>query len=53
LDGIKFFTRAGMGRCQGGFCTHKIIQIIMRETGLSFNEVSKKGGNSQLLKEEL
>ena len=35
LDGIKYFTRAQMGRCQGGFCTYKIIKIIMRETGMS------------------
>jgi glycerol-3-phosphate dehydrogenase len=49
LDGIKYFTRAQMGRCQGGFCTYKIIQIIMRETGLSWNEVTKHGGQSQVL----
>ena len=36
LDGIKYFTRAQMGRCQGGFCTYKIIKIIMRETGMSW-----------------
>lgn len=53
VDGIKFFTRAGMGRCQGGFCSHKIIQIIMRETGMSYDEVTKKGGNSGILMEEL
>ena len=29
LDGIKYFTRAQMGRCQGGFCTYKIIKILM------------------------
>ena len=49
LDGIKYFTRAQMGRCQGGFCTYKIIKIIMRETGLSWNEVTKHGGQSQVL----
>jgi glycerol-3-phosphate dehydrogenase len=48
LDGIKFFTRAQMGRCQGGFCTYKIIQIIMRETNLSWNEVTKHGEGSRL-----
>ncbi len=46
LDGIKFYTRAQMGRCQGGFCTYKILKIIQRETGQSINEITKRGGNS-------
>lgn len=50
LDGIKFFTRAGMGRCQGGFCTYKILKIIMRETHLQYNEITKRGGNSYIIK---
>ncbi|MCL2763971.1 MAG: FAD-dependent oxidoreductase [Treponema sp.] len=49
LDGIKYFTRAQMGRCQGGFCTYKIIKIIMRETGLSYDEVTKHGAKSRVL----
>jgi glycerol-3-phosphate dehydrogenase len=53
LDGVKYFTRAQMGRCQGGFCTYKIIKIIMRETGLSWNEVTKHGGSSRLLEAAL
>ncbi len=53
LDGIKYFTRAQMGRCQGGFCTYKIIKIIMRETGLSYDEVTKHGGASRILEAEL
>jgi glycerol-3-phosphate dehydrogenase len=53
LDGIKYFTRAQMGRCQGGFCTYKIIKIIMHETGLSWNEITKHGGTSRLLEAEL
>ena len=53
LDGVKYFTRAQMGRCQGGFCTYKIIKIIMRETGLSWNEITKHGGPSRLLDREL
>jgi glycerol-3-phosphate dehydrogenase len=53
LDGVKYFTRAQMGRCQGGFCTYKIIKIIMRETGLSWNEVTKHGGKSRLLENVL
>jgi len=53
LDGIKYFTRAQMGRCQGGFCTYKIIKIIMRETGLSWQEITKHGGESFLLTSKL
>jgi glycerol-3-phosphate dehydrogenase len=53
LDGIKYFTRAQMGRCQGGFCTYKIIKIIMRETGLSWDEITKHGGTSRVLEGRL
>ncbi|MDR1972343.1 MAG: FAD-dependent oxidoreductase [Treponema sp.] len=53
LDGIKYFTRAQMGRCQGGFCTYKILKIIMRETGLSWAELTKHGGKSRLLEAQL
>lgn len=53
LDGVKYFTRAQMGRCQGGFCTYKIIKIIMRETGLSYGQVTKHGGMSRVLEGEL
>ncbi|MDR2965331.1 MAG: FAD-dependent oxidoreductase [Treponema sp.] len=53
LDGIKYFTRAQMGRCQGGFCTYKIIKIIMRKTGLSFDQITKHGGKSRVLEAAL
>ena len=53
LDGVKYFTRAQMGRCQGGFCTYKIIKIIMRESGLSWNEITKHGGKSKILERVL
>ena len=49
LDGIKYFTRAGMGRCQGGFCTSRILTILMRETGLSHDRITKKGKGSYVL----
>jgi glycerol-3-phosphate dehydrogenase len=49
LDGIKFYTRAGMGRCQGGFCTYKILKILMRETGMSVDEITKRGGKSFII----
>jgi len=49
LDGIKFRTRAGMGRCQGGFCTPHIIRILARELRMDPIEVTKRGGGSKLL----
>jgi glycerol-3-phosphate dehydrogenase len=49
LDGVKLRTRSGMGRCQGGFCTPKIIQIICRELGLEPSAITKNGRGSQLL----
>jgi glycerol-3-phosphate dehydrogenase len=53
LDGVKYYTRAQMGRCQGGFCTYKIIKIIMRETGLTWDQITKNGGGSRVLEGEL
>ncbi len=53
MDGIKYFTRAGMGRCQGGFCTSRILKILMRETGMKPESITKKGGKSFLLQGRL
>ena len=49
LDGVKRRTRAGMGRCQGGFCSPRVARIIAEETGLSMLEITKNGGESRLL----
>ena len=46
LDGIKLRTRAGMGRCQSGFCQPTVFNAIMREVGLRAEEVTKNGGAS-------
>lgn len=48
IDAIKRRTRAGMGRCQGGFCLPRVAKILSRETGIPIEEVTKKGGNSYL-----
>jgi glycerol-3-phosphate dehydrogenase len=53
LDGIKFYTRAGMGRCQGGFCTYKILRILARETGRDITEFTKRGEGSYVVAERL
>jgi glycerol-3-phosphate dehydrogenase len=49
LDGVKFYTRSGMGRCQGGFCSTAILQIISRESGIPMTELTKRGPGSELL----
>ena len=53
LDGIKFYTRAGMGRCQGAFCSYKILKIISRETGIPIEKITKRGGNSWIVYQRL
>jgi len=49
LDGVKHRTRAQMGRCQGGFCSPYIVEIIAKELGISPLEVTKFGGKSNIL----
>ncbi|MCG8568802.1 MAG: NAD(P)/FAD-dependent oxidoreductase [Spirochaetes bacterium] len=49
LDGIKRRTRAGMGRCHGGFCTPRILEIMAEENQIDMVEITKKGGDSQIL----
>jgi len=53
LDGIKFYTRAGMGRCQGGFCTYKTLKILARETGKPWSEVTRRGGGSYITRKQI
>ncbi len=49
VDGVKRRTRAGMGRCQGGFCGSKVVELLARELGVEINEITKFGGNSKIL----
>lgn len=49
LDGVKFRTRAGMGRCQGGFCTWPCIALLAEERGLAPTAVTKRGAGSWLV----
>jgi glycerol-3-phosphate dehydrogenase len=51
LDGIKFRTRAGMGRCQGGFCTARCMEVLARELAIPVTAVTKHGGNSWIVSE--
>ena len=49
LDGVKRRVRAGMGRCQGGFCAPRVMEILARELGISQLDVTKAGPGSELL----
>lgn len=49
LDGVKRRTRAGMGRCQGGFCSPRIVELLAKELEVPCEEVTKKGGSSWIL----
>ncbi len=51
VDGVKRRTRAGMGRCQGGFCGSKVVEILARELGKDMNEITKFGGESKFVYE--
>ena len=46
LDGVKRRTRAQMGRCQGGFCSPHIVEMIAREQQIPLEKVTKSGGAS-------
>lgn len=49
LDGIKRRVRAGSGRCQGGFCSPKIVEILAKECHLKVTEITKNGTGSPIL----
>ena len=49
LDGVKRRTRAGMGRCQSGFCSPRTMEILARECGTSMSDITKSGGKSQIV----
>lgn len=51
VDGVKRRTRAGMGRCQGGFCGSKVVELLARELGVEINQITKFGGDSKILYE--
>lgn len=46
LDAVKRRTRAGMGRCQSGFCSPRTMEILKREVPMSMYDITKCGGNS-------
>lgn len=52
LDGVKRRTRAGMGRCQSGFCSPRVMELIARELSLDLTEVRKSGHDSAIVLEK-
>lgn len=49
LDGVKRRTRAGMGRCQSGFCAPKTMEILARECDKAMFDITKSGGDSKIV----
>lgn len=49
VDGIKRRTRAGMGRCQGGFCQPRVLELMAAEQGRELTDITLKGGESRIL----
>ena len=49
LDGVKRRTRSGMGRCQGGFCTPYVMELIAKHTGTPYDKITKSSKGSQIL----
>ena len=48
VDGIKRRTRSGMGRCQGGFCSPSVVELLSEELNVPFESVTKCGGKSTI-----
>jgi len=49
LDGVKFRTRAGMGRCQGGFCSPHVLKLLSEELMIPTEKITKRGKGSRVL----
>ncbi|MDY3052804.1 MAG: FAD-dependent oxidoreductase [Ndongobacter sp.] len=49
VDGIKRRVRAGAGRCQGGFCSPRVVDILARELGVDVTEIAQKKAQRTIL----
>lgn len=49
LDGVKRRVRAGMGRCQAGFCSPRVMEILSRELNVPLESITKSGGDSKII----
>lgn len=52
LDMVKRRVRAGMGRCQGGFCSPRVAELLAAERNVPLSDITKNGGGSYLLTEK-
>ena len=52
LSAVKMRVRAGMGRCQGGFCSPRVLEILCEELHKTPLEITQSGGNSPILLDE-
>ena len=52
VDGVKRRVGAGMGRCQGGFCGPRVVEILSRELGLSPGQIVQDKAGTWLLSRE-
>lgn len=50
MDGVKRRTGANMGRCQGGFCYPKVMEILAREINVPLEKITKCGRGSEIIK---
>lgn len=50
LDGVKFRTKACMGRCQSNYCGPEIAGILAREQNISFENITKNGRGSNYIR---
>ena len=53
VSGVKMRVRAGMGRCQGGFCSPEVVRILSEELGIPMTEIRFAGPGSEVLADEL
>lgn len=49
VNAIKNRTRAGMGRCQGGFCQPRVLEILARELNVAWTDITLNGEGSNIL----
>ena len=49
VDGVKRRVRPGMGRCQGGFCGPRVIEILSRELNIPVEDILKDYENSKVV----
>jgi glycerol-3-phosphate dehydrogenase len=52
VKGVKKRTRPGTGRCQGGFCGPRVVEILARELGIDKKDVPYDSSASYILTEE-